>query len=126
MKNIFSSNVRWIAPGAIALAAMLPGLSHAQNYEASLERGSRPDVTSEQRYQTAVREAGGGLKVALSECAVDPGSRRACEREARINYKEDMEYARNLRRNPDARPTGVRGGEIRTTEITTVRQIPAR
>ena len=38
---------------------MAPLAASAQNYDASLERGARPDTTPQQRYQTAIREAGG-------------------------------------------------------------------
>ena len=117
---------QWLAPAVAATLLMFSGWASAQNYDAALERGSRPDTTAEQRYQTAIREAGGGLKVALAECKDQAADRKACEREARQNYKSDMEYARNLRRNPDARPTQVQGDAIISTEVTTFREIPAK
>lgn len=116
----------WLAPVAAVTLMAFSGWAFAQNYEASLERGSLPDMTAQQRYQTAIREAGGGLKVALAECRQQSAERNVCEREARQNYKDDMAYARNLRNNPEARPTRVMGGEIRTTEVTTFREIPAK
>lgn len=124
--NNFHTGMKWLKTAAAATLMVFAGWASAQNYEASLERGSRPDATSEQRYQTAIREAGGGLKLALTECRQQASERTACEREARQNYKEDMAYARNLRMNPDARPPRVRSGGIRSTEVTTFREIPAK
>lgn len=116
----------WLAPACAATLLVVSGWASAQNFDAALDRGSRPDTTPEQRYQTAIREAGGGLKLALSECRQQASNRAACERQARQNYKEDMDLARELRRNPDARPTEVTGDAIRSTVVTTYREIPAK
>ena len=121
-----STTKAWLGPACAATLLVLSGWASAQNYDAALERGARPDTTPEQRYQTAIREAGGGLKVALEECRQQAADRTACERQARQNYKNDMDFARELRRNPDARPTHVTGDAIRSTEVTTYREIPAR
>lgn len=125
MSNTPKSRV-WLAPVCAATLFALSGFASAQNFDAALDRGSRPDTTPEQRYQTAIREAGGGLKLALSECRQQASNRAACERQARQNYQDDMSFARELRRNPDARPTQVTGDAIRTTEVTTYREIPAK
>ncbi len=125
MKIYFRTRA-WLIPVASATLMALSGGVSAQSYEASLERGAQPDTTAQQRYQTAIREAGGGLKLALTNCRQQGAERRACESEARQNYKADMAYARHLRTDPDARPARVRGGEIRSTEITTFREIPAK
>lgn len=111
---------------ATAALLVLSSAASAQSDEASLERGARADTTAEQRYQTAVREAGGGLKVALSECKIQAAERKACEAQARQNHKRDMEYARNLRRNPEARPPQIPGDAIVSTEVTTFREVPAK
>ncbi len=117
---------RWfVGIGAAALLS-LPGLAAAQNYDASLERGSHPDVTAQQRYQTAIREAGGGLKLSLADCREEAAGRKACEREARARYKEDMQYASALRADPDMRPTRAPMTPIQSTEVITIREIPAR
>ncbi len=106
-----------LCAGSLAALFLAPGLGLAQNYEASLERGARPDTTPEQRYQTAIREAGGGLKLSLGECRSHAAAqRKACEAEARASYKQDMQKARELRRNPDARPFQVDSGPVRMTE----------
>lgn len=98
-----------------------PSLVHAQGDEASLQRGAMADVTPQQRYNTAIREAGGGMKVALEECRTLAASeRRACESQARARYQADMAAAKEFLRNPNARPVNVVGGPIRSTESTYV------
>ena len=116
----------WCAGASVAGLLFVPGFAAAQNYEASLERGSHPDVTAEQRYQTAIREAGGGLKDSLAECREDAANRKACEREARARYQEDMQYAREMRKHPEMRPTRAPITPIESTEITTIRVTPAQ
>jgi hypothetical protein len=111
-----------IAPVVLTALLTVAGGAGAQNFEAELERGSHPDTTPEQRYRTAIREAGGALKLALAACR-EEAERKRCERQARAAYKDDMAYARELRRDPDARPTSIRGG-IESTEVTTIRVIP--
>lgn len=125
MTTFLSSRVG-LSTFVIAALFTFSGTASAQNYEAALERGAQPDTTAAQRYQTAIREAGGGLKVAVEECRQQSAQRASCEREARQNYKDDMAYARNLRSNPQARPTRVGDDEIRSTEVTTYREIPAK
>ena len=96
---------------------MAPLAASAQNYDASLERGARPDTTPQQRYQTAIREAGGGLKLSLADCRMQAvAQRKSCEGEARMRYKQDMEKAREMRNNPQAMPYQVESGPVRMTE----------
>lgn len=96
--------------------------AHAQaraGDEASLARGAQPDTTPQQRYQSAIREAGGGLKVSLEECrALGTAERKACEGQARARYKADMATARAMLKDASVRPVNVVGGPIRTTEST--------
>lgn len=78
---------RWVArPAAVLVSALalggalsLPAAAQPQSDEASLARGAVPDTTPQQRYQSAIREAGGGLKVSLEECRAitltQPGAR---------------------------------------------------
>jgi hypothetical protein len=67
--------------------------------ERLLERGSIPDTTPQQRYRTAINEAGGGYKVWLAECAAMPAAERAaCRREAKVVYDRDMAAARAILR----------------------------
>ncbi|MBF9263215.1 hypothetical protein [Paracidovorax cattleyae] len=72
--------------------------------DASLARGATPDTTAGQRYQSAVREAGGGLKLSIAECrSGDAASRSACESEARKRYREEMDAAKALLHPPGVR-----------------------
>ena len=105
----------------IGVFSMAPATVHAQGDEASLQRGAMADMTPQQRYNTAVREAGGGMKVSLEECRAMPGGeRRSCEAQARARYQADMAAAKEFLRNPNARPANVTGGPIRSTETTYV------
>ncbi len=116
---------RWTRSGAaLALAACalggllaLPTGALAQGDEASLARGATPDTTPRQRYQSAIREAGGGLKVSLEECrTLAIVERKACESQARARYQSDMAAAQALLKDPSAGPVNIVGGPIRSTE----------
>ena len=77
------------------------GFVHAApiNYEQSLQRGAVEDVTPQQKYRTAIREAGGGYKESLRECARATGiDRRSCTLEAKATYDRDMAEARMILR----------------------------
>ncbi|MBV7426740.1 MULTISPECIES: hypothetical protein [unclassified Acidovorax] len=104
----------------LALGAALAGPTTAaaqSSDEASLSRGAVPDTTPQQRYQTAIREAGGGLKVSLEECRAMPSAdRRSCESQARATYQADMAKAKAMLRDPSIGPVNVVGGPIRSTE----------
>ena len=64
-----------------------------------LERGSVADVTAQQKYQTAIKEAGGGYKLYLVECAsMAAVERSACRRDAKALYDSDMASARTILR----------------------------
>ncbi len=79
---------------------------------AALAKGAQPDATAEQRYQSAVREAGGALKASLAECqGLSEGARReGCRNEARKRHQEDMSEARALMHPPGTRhPAGPSG-----------------
>ena len=118
---------RWTRSGAALAAAAcalggllaLPtgALAQSKGDEASLARGAVPDTTPQQRYQSAIREAGGGLKVNLEECRVMVAAeRKACESQARARYQADMAAAKALLKDPSAGPVNVVGGPIRSTE----------
>ncbi|WP_372826664.1 hypothetical protein [Polaromonas sp.] len=67
--------------------------------ERLLERGAVADVTPRQLYTTAIKEAGGGHKLWLSECAaMAAAGRTACRREAKLAYDRDMATARAILR----------------------------
>ena len=115
---------RWTRSGAALAAACalgsllaLPTGALAQGDEASLARGAVPDTTPQQRYQSAIREAGGGLKISLEECrTMEAVERKGCESQARARYKADMAAAKALLKDPSAGPVNVVGGPIRSTE----------
>ena len=89
----------------------------AQSDDASLLRGAVPDTTPKQRYQSAMREAGGGLKEAMQECRNMPAAERtSCNAQARSRYQADISRARAMLQDPSARPVNVVGAPIRTTE----------
>lgn len=105
----------------VGVLSATPSSALAQGDEASLQRGAMEDMTPQQRYNTAIREAGGGMKVSLEECrAMAASERRACEAQARARYQADMAAAKEFLRNPNARPVNVIGGPIRGTESTYV------
>lgn len=67
--------------------------------EQLLARGAVADATPQQRYRTAINEAGGGYKLWLAECAAMAASERtACRREAKVAYDSDMAAARAILR----------------------------
>lgn len=104
---------------ALALLGVLAPSGNAMTLsdEESLERGAVPDSTPQQRYQSAIREAGGGLKVSLEECRSMPGpERKSCESQARARYQRDMAAAKVLLHDPFARPVNIVGEPIRSTE----------
>lgn len=121
------ANSKLLGPVTLAVAVTLgaaawPSVSIAQTQERALEAGGMADATPQQRYNSAIREAGGGLKVALAECRqqAQGADRKACEAEAQTRYRQDMAQAREMKTNPAARPVDVRGEPIRSTETTTV------
>ena len=63
-------------------------------------RGAVADVTPQQKYRTAINEAGGGYKVYLEECAaLAVAERTACRRDAKSLYNRDMIAARQILRS---------------------------
>ncbi|SEA55623.1 hypothetical protein [Acidovorax soli] len=122
MKNHTLSGLLAATVCAVAGVLSVPVWAQGRG-EASLMRGAVPDTTAQQRYQSAIREAGGGLKVSLEECkAMPPGKeRKGCEAEALSRYQQDMADARAMRSNPDKGPVNITGGPIRSTETVTVK-----
>lgn len=111
----------FVAALALGAAVIAPTTALAQSGDdASLARGAVPDTTRQQHYQTAIREAGGGLKVSLEECrSMGAADRKSCESQARARYQADMAKAKAiLRGDPSAGPVNVVGGPIRSTETT--------
>ena len=126
MKQIKSSQIpsrhaAWMVAGAMSAFLVAPGMAWAINEAASVARGAQPDTTAQQRYQSAIREAGGGRKVALEECRQQPApEQKACRAQAQTTYQQDMAQARAMLRDPSVRPVNEVGGPVRSTETVTV------
>ena len=89
------------AAAMIALLLIAPAgfVSASASEEQSLQRGAVEDVTPQQKYKSAIREAGGAYKESLRECANGPATeKRACVGEAKATYDRDMALARSLLR----------------------------
>jgi len=72
-------------------------LASPSSDEQALAKGAIEDVTPQQKYSTAIREAGGGYKEWLRECNNGPAElRRACTAEAKATYDSDMARARMI------------------------------
>jgi len=119
-KTFKTRSIPLVFVAVLALGASLAGptAAVAQSDDASLARGAVADATPQQRYQTAIREAGGGLKVSLEECrSMGGGDRKSCESQAHARYQSDMAKAKGiLRGDASAGPVNVVGGPIRSTE----------
>jgi hypothetical protein len=79
----------WIAAPATALAqpAELAGRDNPKWFE--------PIASPQQRHDNQVKEARAALKENLAECArLKADERKACEREARTFYQQDLESAK--------------------------------
>lgn len=64
-----------------------------------IARSAIADVTPQQKYRTAINEAGGGYKEYLAECAsMAAAERMACRRDAKATYDRDMAAARQILR----------------------------
>ena len=92
------------ATGVATMTAVLLSIfsfAHATpgSDEQSLTRGAVEDVTPQQKYRTAIREAGGGYKEWLRECGHMPSAdRRACALEEKATYDRDMAEAQMILR----------------------------
>ena len=87
--------------GARWLWLLAACLAHAANANEaqSLERGAVADVTPQQKYQSAIREAGGAYKEWLRECMPLTGTeQRVCRQEAKATYDADMAAAKQILR----------------------------
>ena len=91
----------------LLLAAILqPAHAEAVWQERTAEQDDRivartvvPDLTPQQRFQTAVAEANGGLKLNLGACKdVAASERGVCTQQAQAIYRQDMVNARAVLR----------------------------
>jgi hypothetical protein len=94
------SELKIVVVAAFACACAFAAVAE-EHVGRNLERGeparwSQPDDTPQKRYNTAIKEAKAALADALSECRTPATERKACEKEARDQYKLDLEAARAL------------------------------
>ena len=97
--NEFAKHPIGVINAAVLATALLAAASfvHASpmSDNQSLQRGAVEDITPQQKYRTAIREAGGGYKESLRECNRGGGEdQRACSREAKATYDRDMAEAK--------------------------------
>lgn len=98
MNRMIKHSVNGAALLALLTAAGLALASPASDAEA-LAKGAVPDVTPQQKYQTAIREAGGAYKEWLRECAqLAAVEQRACRLDAKSTYDADMAKAKPILR----------------------------
>lgn len=84
----------WLLAAA-CVAAHAANANEAQ----SLERGAVADVTPQQKYQSAIREAGGAYKEWLRECMpLSAADQRACRQDAKATFDADMAAAKQILR----------------------------
>ncbi len=96
MSNHFSSLLASLVLAVTASAALAQPVAIEEQL---LARGAVADMTPQQRYRTAINEAGGGYKVYLEECAAMAAAERtACRRDAKALYDRDMAAARAILR----------------------------
>ena len=82
-----------LAAGSVSVA------QPAAKEDSLIMRGAVADVTAQQKYRTAINEAGGGYKVYLEECAtMAAAGRTVCRRDAKSLYDRDMVAARQILR----------------------------
>jgi hypothetical protein len=89
----------FLASAILAVSASAALAQPVAIEEQLLARGAVADTTPQQRYRTAINEAGGGYKLWLAECAAMAAAERtACRREAKAVYDRDMAAARAILR----------------------------
>jgi hypothetical protein len=95
------SDLKVIVIAVFACACAFAALAD-EHVGSNLERGdparwSQPDDTPQKREATAVKEAKAALAEALKECRGEATRRKACEKEAREQYRLDIEAAKDTR-----------------------------
>ena len=91
-----------VVVAAFACASALAATA-GEHVGRNLEKGeparwSRPDDTPEKQQATAIKEAKAALADALEECRpLAAGERKACEKQAREQYRLDIDSSRSTR-----------------------------
>lgn len=84
----------------MAVAVVTATFGFAANADDPVQRAGDPQRwyipadTPAQKYAVAMKEAGAALKEALDECRRAAVDRKACETEARAQWRHDMQRAR--------------------------------
>ena len=101
--NFTSCRIINISATALVCALLLnttSAIASSSSEEQSLARGAIEDVTPQQQYRTAIREAGGGYKEWLRECThMQIAESRSCRLEAKATYDRDMAKAKLILRD---------------------------
>ena len=92
------SDLKGVVVAAFACACAFAATAE-EHVGKNLERGEparwfQPDDTPQKREATAKKEAAAALAEALKECRGNPADRKACEKQARDQYRMDVEAAR--------------------------------
>ena len=92
------SELKIVVLAAFACACAFAAVAE-EHVGRDLERGepqrwSQADQTPKQRYDTAVKEAKAALGEAMKECRASTTERKLCEKQARDQYRFDVEAAR--------------------------------
>jgi hypothetical protein len=96
MNRIATRSVKGTALLSLFAAVSFACAANANDAQ-SLERGAVADVTPQQKYQSAIREAGGAYKEWLRECVqLAAADQRACRLEAKATYDADMAQAKRI------------------------------
>jgi hypothetical protein len=112
MKRLPKFKIKLAGVILVTAAFTVANFAHAstQSDEQSLLRGAVADVTPQQKYQSAIREAGGAFKESLRECDHAPGpGRRECAREAKAVYDADMAQAKLILQGRESIQAHTRG-----------------
>ncbi|HET9652928.1 MAG TPA: hypothetical protein VFP36_12085 [Usitatibacter sp.] len=95
------SELKVVVLAAFAFAAAFAAVAQDQHVGRNLERGepqrwSEPADTPQKKHATAMKEAKAALAEALKECRSPATERKACEKQARDQYRLDVQAARDL------------------------------
>ena len=94
------SELKVVVLAAFACACAFAAVAE-EHVGRNLERGEphrweQPDDTPQKKQATAMKEAKAALAEALKECRAAATERKACEKQARDQYRLDLEAARAL------------------------------
>ena len=95
------SELKVVILAVFACAIAVAAVAEEQHVGRNLERGepqrwNEPADTPRKQYDTAVKEAKAALAEALKECRASATERKTCEKQARDQYRFDLEAARAL------------------------------